>query len=58
MLPSVKLPVGEIARLLRDFPPQPPLPSNLQMLNLMLVNLFIILFIMLVHCISLCVWQK
>ena len=36
-------------------PPQSLLPSNAQILNLMLVNLFIIVFILLViHC----VWQK
>ena len=36
-------------------PPQSLLPSNAQILNLMLVNLFIIVFILLViHC----VWQN
>ena len=36
-------------------PPQSLLPSNVQILNLMLINLFIIVFILLViHC----VWQK
>ena len=36
-------------------PPQSLLPSNVQILNLMLINLFIIVFILLViHC----VWQN
>ena len=36
-------------------PPQSLLPSNLQILNLILVYLLIIIFIMIVFC---CVWQK
>ena len=58
MLPSVKLPVGGISiphklGFSEISPPQSLLPSNPQILNLMLVNLLVIVFYYV--CISLCV---
>ena len=61
MLPSILIaPLGEISiphklGFSEISPPQSLLPSNVQILNLMLINLFIIAFILLViHC----VWQN
>ena len=53
MLPSVKLPVGEISiphklGFSEISPPKSLLPNNLQIFNSILVNLLIIVFIMIV----------
>lgn len=58
MPPTIKLPMGRnlyssLAQLLGDFPTQSLLPSNPQILNLMLIKLFIIDFAMLKFR---CVW--
>ena len=58
MPPSIKLPVGEISfpyklGFSEITPPQSLLPSNVQILNLILIKLFIIVFYS--ACSSLCV---